>query len=220
MEEDERRQEAVSARQRNLPRDLVIAGAIVCVLLLAGFFRFLTVHDRNDGADERLADAIVVLTGGAARVETGLKLLRWRRGKRLLISGVHPATTLKQLVRSTKTPKRLFDCCVDLGRVAKNTKGNAQEAASWAAAHGFDSLILVTSSYHMPRSVLEFSNALPGVKLIPYVVQRPTARWWNNPQIFSLFALEYSKFLLAWVRTGVFSNGQASQLAKASSAGS
>ena len=217
--EDERQEERSPSRRRHVPRDLVIAGVLVCVLLLAGFFRFLTVHDQADGADERLADAIVVLTGGAARIETGLSLLRRRRGKRLLISGVNPATTLDQLVRSTRTPKRLFDCCVDLGRVAKNTKGNAQEAASWAAAHGFDSLLLVTSSYHMPRSVLEFSNSLPGVKLIPYVVQRPAARWWNNPKIFTLFALEYSKYLLAWVRTGVFSNGQASQLANAGSSG-
>ncbi|MEM7425211.1 MAG: YdcF family protein [Pseudomonadota bacterium] len=186
---------------------------------MAGFFRFLTVHHDAGNADERLADAIVVLTGGAARIETGLRLLRLRRGKRLLISGVNPATTVDQLVRSTKTPRRLFECCVDLGRVARNTEGNARETAAWAAAHGFDSLILVTSSYHMPRSVLEFSNALPGVKLIPHVVQRPSARWWNNPQIFSLFALEYSKFLLAWVRTGVFPKGQASQLAKAGTVG-
>ncbi len=206
-------------RRQGIPRNLAVAASILCVLLGAGFFRFLTVHQNSGNANERLADAIVVLTGGAARIETGLKLLRYRRGKRLLISGVNPATTLKQLVRSTKTPKRLFDCCVDLGRVAKNTKGNAKEAASWAASHGFDSLILVTSSYHMPRSVLEFSNALPGVKLIPHVVHRPSARWWNNPQIFSLFALEYSKFLLAWVRTGVFPNGQASQVAKANPVG-
>ncbi len=204
-----------SPHKPSFARWTVVGIAVACVFLVVGFYRFANAFDRAQGAGDRIADAIVVLTGGTARVETGLQLLAKQRGKRLLISGVNPATTVKQIIKATKAPKRLFTCCVDLDRAAQNTEGNALEAARWASKHGFDSLILVTSAYHMPRSLVEFGNALPGTKLIPHVVRRTDQQWWRNPKTFGLFTLEYSKYLLAWARIGVFPGEAASQLANA-----
>ena len=49
------------------------------------------------------ADAIVVLTGGQARVSEAVRLLEEGHANRLLISGVHPGTTREQLAVVTSS---------------------------------------------------------------------------------------------------------------------
>ena len=64
--------------------------ALVPVLLgLGGFIWFLRAV-QGSAADGGAADAIVVLTGGAERVETGFRLLEEGLAPRLFVSGVHP----------------------------------------------------------------------------------------------------------------------------------
>ncbi|MCP5081599.1 MAG: YdcF family protein [Alphaproteobacteria bacterium] len=192
---------------------IVLAGMLVSIALIVGFFRFTSALEQQVQLSDKKADAIVVLTGATGRIRTGLELLRSKKGKRLLISGVHPATTSKQLVEATKTSKEVFSCCVDLGRVAKNTIGNALEAADWANKNNYKSLILVTSAFHMPRTLIEFGNAMPGLRLIPHPVKMPSQKWWTNARTAARFAREYSKLILSWVRTGLFPGTRTSQLA-------
>ena len=94
-----------------------------------------------------------------------MDLLEKGLGKRLLITGVNPAS--KRAMKTLLHGGELFDCCVDLGFAALNTHGNAEEAASWVQRHHYSSLIIVTADYHMPRSMVEFGAEMPGVKLIP-----------------------------------------------------
>lgn len=149
------------------------------------------------------ADGIVVLTGGRARVTGALELLERKRAKRLLISGVHPATTARQIVRRTESRQALFACCVDLDRRAQDTSGNAAESNKWAARHGFTSLIVVTSAYHMPRSILELRAAMPDMAFVPYPVigaDLDLQRWYVKPRTSRLLLREYVKYILAWLR--------------------
>src|SRR5437764_9779081 len=46
------------------------------------------------------------------------------------------------------------------------THDNAQEAAIWTREHHFNSLVIVTGRYHMPRTMREFSATLPDKSLI------------------------------------------------------
>ena len=115
-------------------------------------------------------DGIVALTGGDARLETAVALLESGVGKRLLITGVHPQTKKNELKERLHGGAR-FGCCADLGLNAPDTHGNAMEAALWAHNHGYGSLVVVTAAYHMPRSLLEFANAMPDVRLTPYPVE-------------------------------------------------
>lgn len=200
-------------RRSKLASMLAITALLVVILLVAGFFRFTSSLEKQQQIADKSADAIVVLTGGTGRIKAGLELLRKDRGKRLLISGVYPATTSKQLSAATKTSKDLFSCCVDLGKVAQDTIGNALEAADWANKHNYKSLILVTSSFHMPRTLIEFGNAMPGLKLIPHPVMTPERKWWADGRTAARFMREYSKLILAWVRTGLFPGTRTSQLA-------
>jgi len=64
-------------------------------------------------------------------------------------------------MRRVPEHQRWFECCVDLDYTAVNTIGNAVETRRWALNHGFHSLVVVTSNYHMPRAMLELSHQLP-----------------------------------------------------------
>src|ERR1700755_3592100 len=117
------------------------------------------------------ADGIVVLTGGGTRLDRAEALFERGVGKKLLISGVDQAAakeTYKHLIHGG----RRFDCCADLGDSAEDTRGNPQETKAWTEAHDFHSLLLVTARYHMPRSLPEFSAAMPDVTLTPYPVEQ------------------------------------------------
>src|SRR5262249_60791604 len=83
-------------RRRRIRRALFAAVAILLTIALplgVGFLWFLLRMPIDEIALERSADGIVVLTGGSSRVQDGLELLAAKRGKRLLISGVHHGTT-------------------------------------------------------------------------------------------------------------------------------
>jgi uncharacterized SAM-binding protein YcdF (DUF218 family) len=183
--------------------------AIVAVLLVfvaaaaVGFVAFLGQLRNTETRPSRQADGIVVLTGGASRVSDAMELLAAGYGKRLLISGVHPTSTVNDISRSVQESQALFTCCVDLDRSAVSTRGNASETRRWAHERGFKSLIVVTSNYHMPRAIVELSHAMPDVTLVPYAVVGERWRdepWWENGATFRLVLSEYVKYIAAGVR--------------------
>jgi uncharacterized SAM-binding protein YcdF (DUF218 family) len=146
-------------------------------------------------------DAIVVLTGGKMRLETGLALLAAGKADKLFVSGVNPAVDRETLLRALGPAARREVCCIVLGHTADNTVGNAVETAVWMQQEGYRSLRLVTSWYHLHRSLLEFGRAMPRVR----VVAHPVFARDNEPEGWRgwlaagqrVFA-EYNKFLAAW----------------------
>lgn len=142
------------------------------------------------------ADGIVVLTGGAGRIDAALDLLQQHRARLMLISGVSAHLELEQVARAAgrSLPPDLADRVV-LGHNATTTVGNAIETASWARANGLHSLIVVTAGYHMRRALAEIGTALPEVELHPDPVQPPALA---RPDLgtLRLLAGEYSKWLV------------------------
>jgi len=125
------------------------------------------------------------------------------RSSRLLITGVNPATRRGELKKLIAKDSERFDCCVDLGYEAQNTSGNAREIARWVRRNGFESLIVVTSNYHMPRSLVELSRELPDTDFIAHAVVPSTFRdrvWWLNPDYMKVLGVEYLKYLPSVVR--------------------
>lgn len=186
-----------------LLRPLLVLAVLALMALVGGFLHFV---DRVATMPVRVAepaDAIIVLTGGAARIEEALDLLETGDGQRLLISGVNRQTTGAALQRSLAQSDRLFECCIDLGYAAQNTRGNAEEAAAWISKNSFETVIVVTSSYHMPRSMMELASVIDEAKLIPYAVPARSFRadrWWENPEAGRLLVSEYGKYVVALVR--------------------
>ena len=129
-------------------------------------------------------------------------------GKRLLISGVNKASSKDELKRLSDGGRR-FDCCADIGYAAEDTYGNAEEAAAWTAQHHYKSLILVTASYHMPRSLRLFHSVMPNVTVIAYPVEPAgvdMAQWWR-PGTLHLLHNEYLKYVASFVMTAVDHGG-------------
>ncbi len=161
----------------------ITTGIVAGVLLVGGFFWFITNIPPREVHLNRDADGIVVLTGAASRIPDGIELLAAGRGKRLLITGVNRATRGREIARLTPLYSNYFSCCIDLDRSALNTLGNAIEARRWAHEHGFKSLIVVTSNWHIQRAMVELEYQLPDVTLIPYPVvsnRMKSDSWWTT----------------------------------------
>ena len=157
------------------------------------------------------AEAIVALTGNSAlRITAAMKLLEDGKGTRLLVSGVNRKATRADVRAVARAPGRIYDCCVDLGFMAANTLGNAQETAAWARSHGFTRLIVVTADYHMPRAVLELKGALPEGRFTPYPVatdEIDVPHWWKRGPQARRMVLEYCKYLVILAREAILSLG-------------
>ena len=175
---------------------LLVAGLAIGFLVFAG--RIATYATPDTG---RQADAIVVLTGDAGRTTAGIDLLREGRAPQLLISGVDAAATPADIQRHSGLSDDELDGCVILGRDATDTIGNAREAGALVRENGYRSLIIVTSDYHLPRSLLEMRALMPGVELIAYPVR--TTPPWRDFGASRLWLQEYAKFTAVWLRQTV-----------------
>ena len=195
-------------------RRFLLATALVTGLLLvslAGSFVYFTqTLAMGPGESVARADGIVVLTGGASRIDFALSLLAREKARRLLISGVNPSTTREDIrnTNATENPANaaMFDCCIDIDRIARSTIGNARESAEWVRRNDFSSVIVVTSSYHMPRAMLEFRRILNDTTLMAYpVVANPQnlGHWWQDGGTFRLLVAEYLKFAAAIARVHI-----------------
>ena len=178
---------------------------IVALIWLVGLFAFADrVRNFTPAPEPERADGIVALTGPSAeRVNAAIRLLEQDKGERVLISGVNREVRRQELRELTPGSNRLFNCCVDLGFEAETTTGNAQEIAAWARAKGYDHLIVVTSDYHMPRSLMEIRGAAPDLELTPYAVSTPSldnSRWWRAAVTARRMTLEYVKYLAVLAR--------------------
>ena len=178
---------------------LCIAAPLV---LAAGFLWFISCVPADEIVLDRNADGIVVLTGGASRINDAIELLAAGRGRRLLISGANRTTDSVAISRLNPEFARWVRCCVDFDR-SLNTLGNAIETRHWAESRGFRSLIVVTSSYHMPRAMSEIAHQLPHVALVAFPVvsdRLKTEPWWANGVTTKLLVSEYLKYIVTQVR--------------------
>ena len=193
------------ARRRGGLAALSVGTGIVGLAVLGGFLGFVAMLERSERMPQGRADGIVALTGGAQRIGDAIDLLANGYGRRLLITGVNARTSRDEIARLNPTQRDWIDCCVDLDYRARNTIGNAIETRRWMRRHHFSTVAVVTSNYHMPRTLIEFDHALQGADgVVPHPVVAEgfdAGRWWRSPATARLLAGEYVKFVAAWLRT-------------------
>lgn len=190
-------------RKRLLLRAGLLAMLAVVAVVGGGFVWFVLHVATEEGSLDRNADGIVVLTGGASRIADAINLLGAGHGKRLLISGVNRATSSAEIARINPRYEGLVACCVDLDYSATNTVSNATETRRWVRDRGFSSLVVVTSAYHMPRTMAELSRQMPDITLVPFPVVTEKLRkepWWSSAPTAKLILFEYAKFVVAQLR--------------------
>lgn len=123
------------------------------------------------GADGRvqgksLADAVVVLTGGKNRIDYAFALALRYHIRNIFISGVNEKTSLEDILKN-----RSFDANITLGKRALNTIENALEILEWANEARVKKIFLVTSDYHIPRSLFALQKVCKGsLQITPIAV--------------------------------------------------
>jgi uncharacterized SAM-binding protein YcdF (DUF218 family) len=176
--------------------------AVLAVFWVGGLVWYAAMIPAAVDDADTYTDAIVVLTGGKGRLVAALDLLERERADRLFVSGVYRGVDVKTLLRVFKRMPSELESHIGLGD-AINTAANATESAVWIRDRDIASIRLVTASYHMPRSLLEFRHALPDITIVPHPIFSENVkqdRWWAWPGTAMLIAREYSKYLLARVR--------------------
>lgn len=178
----------------------------LCIVWAAGFILFNRAINTYQTDNRTKTDAIIALTGGRNRISAAVKLLNEEMAPRLLISGVQkdiPRKDIEKLnaVKLTGKPE------IEIEDKSQNTVENAIEATDWIKRNNIRSIRLVTSNYHLPRSVQEFRALNKNLKIIihPVYSEKVSAKWWKNFGSFLLVASEYNKFLFVYVKTNLLS---------------
>ena len=134
------------------------------------FLFLLFIHDvrkvENLPSDFFCED-IVVLTGGKNRIQLALDSIKRFHAKRVFISGVYKSTKLMDILQN----KEVGDVSVVLGYEAQNTEGNALEVRGMVEDLGIEEIVLVTSDYHMSRSLYEIRKYNKDLKIYPVKVR-------------------------------------------------
>ena len=167
-----------------------IAFLMLCWILGFAWFAILLPQSLDvPDEDVRETDAIVVLTGEGGRIDHGLEILEQGGAKTMLITGVDRVVKREELAAQYPEQKEAFECCIDLGFAAIDTRTNALETARWVAKGEFETVRLITSHWHMRRAAFEMERAMPaGV-----VTYRDAVA--VNVSLRTLF-VEYHKYLL------------------------
>lgn len=186
----------------SMMRFITVLASLALILWCGAFALYLGRVDacyNNDSAFSQTHDGIIVLTGGAGRVNTGLDLLKDRRGQYLLITGAHPYVRIEELINLWDGQARTLDQHnITLGQAAGNTQGNAYEAHNWIIKNDIRSALLVTGRYHMPRSLLEFNSVISETTLTPY----PVCTASSETSKLAVFK-EFNKWLLTYIRLAI-----------------
>lgn len=116
--------------------------------------------------DDHRADCAVVVTGGPGRVREGFDLLSQGLVHKLIISGVNPRATLREIFPQWPFYGSLQTEDVVLERRSATTYGNAVQSLPLVEAMHCRSLVLITSHLHMSRAYRTFREVFPPEILI------------------------------------------------------
>lgn len=140
---------------------LVVAGLVTTVVLLRKEMKVIAAEPISAWTDDHRADCAVVVTGGPGRVREGFDLLAHGQVHKLIISGVHPQATLREIFPQWPYYGSLRVEDVVLERRSLTTYGNAVQSLPLIEAMRCRSLVLVTSHVHMRRAFKTFRQMFP-----------------------------------------------------------
>ncbi len=194
------------SRGKNLVFFVLFSCVIGAVAWCIGLVNFVDGIPRKVDDKSSKTDGIVILTGGSQRINTAVQLLYEGKAGKLFISGVDKRTKIEDmLIFSGELPDNIGEYLDNmyLGYSAEDTKGNAEETAGWIKKNNVQSIRLVTANYHTPRSILEFHNQIPELKIIAHPVFPKTVilnQWWQQSGTKKLLISEYNKYLISKLR--------------------
>lgn len=163
---------------------VALGGGILASLLVVADFSWFTsraLHYTRMAREGRAVlppgpspeEAIVVLTGAHDRIPKAIELLKLRGSPLLIISGTGKGATLTDL--ANQQGDAIFNIHevwqkIVLEPRSASTIENAEESGKILAEKGVRRVILVTSDYHMRRSLLAFENYVPQYEYFAFPV--------------------------------------------------
>ena len=178
---------------RKNPTIIVFLLVITSISFLNIYFFFQEVKKfENSVTNINNIDGIVVLTGDQFRIAKGIDLLKRNPNKKLLISGVNKNINPVDIMKEFPSSINFFQCCIDIGKDAKNTFENIIETFEWMKSNEFTSIIIVTSDYHLPRVKLEINRFIDNQQIFYEAVKTD-----ESDSILRLkkITLEYIKYI-------------------------
>jgi len=188
---------------------LILLAFLISALFIDFVYKTFSYRERDYNTD-----AIVVLAGGRGRVDEGIKLYRGGKGEHLFLVGVDPLVKKTDLYPE-KSGERSGDE-VYLEKASRNTLENAIFAREMLLKYNVRSMLLITSRYHMKRSLLIFRSILPkDIAIYPHPVanRNSTDQWWSHGGSLRLLFSEFYKYCLYRV-IFLFSQGELRQQMK------
>jgi len=162
---------------------------------------FLVVKDNL-----QTADAIVVLGGESERLDQAVKLYKEGFSKFIIVSGGRGNASIKM-------EQEAVQAGIPAQRILLETKGwHTYQQPIFVKPiivnHGFTSVIVVSSPYHMRRVVMLFDRTFhkTGIKLIYYPVMNSwfdSQHWWQSEKGRYFVFWEYAKMSVNFWGVGV-----------------
>jgi uncharacterized SAM-binding protein YcdF (DUF218 family) len=167
------------------------------------------------------ADALVVLSGSSSyleRTQKAAELFRQGRAPVVLLTNDHTRGGWSQPLQTNpyfvdRATEELIKQGVPAERirivpgVAESTRSEALIVKDYAAAHGFRSVLIITSAFHSRRALRTFRTSFAGTGII--VGLDPSsgswtsaALWWLSPSGWRDVAGEYIKLVYYWSKYG------------------
>lgn len=159
------------------------------------------------------ADAIVVVSGGDtnARVRHGVSLFKLGWADRLIFSGAAADETglsNAQAMKLTATRLGVDESFIAIEEFSRSTSENAINTTQYLERNQISRIILVTSSYHQRRALLEFERQVGDqidVRNSPVPADRQwSAWWWLTPYGWWLAISELIKIAAFYIAPGAY----------------
>ena len=186
---------------------------LIITYFLIELFHFKEKIIANEKYPNKINTNIVILTGGTNRIKDGFDIIKKFDEKskykiKILVSGTGKGFT-KLSLQNKLGPDfdlKLIKCCVELDAISQNTYSNAKQTLKWSTRNNIKEFILITSNYHMPRSILEFKNKMPDIRILTYPIKprkHEINNWLSSFETFSLIFYEFCKLIISNIRINV-----------------
>lgn len=193
---------------------LIVSVLIGLALLIISISLFLApdslmkcsdVPSELDGCEP--ADAIIAVSGGdtSARTQEAIDLYKNGWAKRLIFSGAaldksgpSNAAVMKQQALEQDVPAGV----ITIEENSETTKENAEKTKDILLDKSIKSAIVVTSSYHMKRTLLEFRDRAPSVDFRAHPTisdSQWSVWWWTTPYGWYLALSEIAKIIMFYI---------------------
>ena len=170
--------------------------ALMILSLICGFEMYLIKIHNNQVSFNYQTDGIAVLTGGKGRIDLGLELFIRNKNLRLIISGVDKKVSDKSIIPyNIKNKTR-----ITIDKVSETTYENAKIINEWTSKYKLQNVTVITSYYHMPRSMMLIKSLTPSINFYAYPVEKKVSNkisFRESMPYYFFLTEEYVKYLLS-----------------------